>query len=69
MKVTDPAEFKIIAGFTNQGVLVGSERYASPELAKGESISEKSDVWAIGMSALEMATGKGPWHKFGNSDS
>lgn len=35
--------------------------YMAPEVIKNEGISEKSDVWSVGCTVIEMLTGKIPW--------
>jgi len=41
---------------------VGSPRYMSPEVSKGESYNEKSDVYALGLLAYEMLSLKRPFN-------
>lgn len=40
------------------GQFLGTPRYASPELTRGEPITAQSDLFAAGLVALEMVTGK-----------
>lgn len=45
---------------------IGSPYYMAPEILSEELLksikySEKSDIWAIGITYLEMLTGKRPW--------
>lgn len=39
---------------------VGTKRYMSPERIKSEPYSYNSDIWSLGVVAIEMATGKFP---------
>ncbi|KAF8588244.1 kinase-like protein [Ramaria rubella] len=50
------------AGMTTSSDVGGSLRWMSPELFHNEKISEASDVWAYGMTVLEVITGKRPYH-------
>ncbi|XP_030460289.1 mitogen-activated protein kinase kinase kinase 18-like [Syzygium oleosum] len=39
----------------------GTPMYMSPEVARGEEQGHACDVWALGCTAVEMATGGAPW--------
>ncbi|MBP9902407.1 MAG: protein kinase, partial [Verrucomicrobia bacterium] len=49
-----------------QSVLVSSgwmtPQYCSPEQAKGQPLSRKTDIWSWGVSVLEMFNGEVTWH-------
>ncbi len=50
------------AGWTEpQGAVVGTARYASPEQAQGQSLSGKSDVYALALTLVEAVTGSVPF--------
>ncbi len=50
------------AGVTSQsGEMLGTARYASPEQARGEKLTEKSDVYSLGLSLIEAVTGAVPF--------
>lgn len=46
---------------------VGSPHWMSPETACGKPLSTKSDIWSIGILAIEMLTGKPPLSNFPGS--
>jgi serine/threonine protein kinase/Tol biopolymer transport system component len=43
---------------TQQGVILGTAAYMSPEQAKGKSVDRQADIWAFGAALFEMLTGK-----------
>ena len=61
-KILDPAEHRravdlTTASLTEQGVLIGTASYMSPEQARGAAVTRRSDVWAFGAVLFEMLTG------------
>jgi serine/threonine protein kinase len=46
---------------TAAGVRLGDTRYQSPEQLRGETATEQSDVYAFGILAYEVLTGRGPY--------
>ena len=61
-KILDPAEQPAAvdlttASLTEQGVLMGTTSYMSPEQARGAEVTRRSDVWAFGTVLFEMLTG------------
>jgi hypothetical protein len=48
-------------GMTQSGTMLGTMEYMSPEQAKGMELDARSDVYAVGLIAYEMLTGKMPY--------
>ncbi len=46
---------------TEDGVVVGTFAYLSPEACRGDVLDSRSDIWAFGVVLYEMLTGKMPF--------
>ncbi|MEM9465697.1 MAG: PASTA domain-containing protein [Actinomycetota bacterium] len=49
------------AGWTEEGSLVGTARYAAPEQARGERVGPPADVYALALTINETVTGEVPF--------
>jgi eukaryotic-like serine/threonine-protein kinase len=64
VKMIDPMESKSL---TAPGTILGTLSYMSPEQIAGGEIDEHSDIFSLGVMAIEMLTGKQPFT--GNTSS
>jgi serine/threonine protein kinase len=45
----------------DEKIIGGSPAFMAPEVARGEEQGPEADVWALGCTVVEMATGRAPW--------
>jgi serine/threonine-protein kinase len=50
-----------VTGLTQAGVIIGTPEYMSPEQCEDGTIDARTDVYALGVMAFEMATGRLPF--------
>src|ERR1700720_3666491 len=47
---------------TEEGRILGTPAYMSPEQAKGKTVDKRTDIWAFGCVLCELLTGKPAFH-------
>ncbi|KAL1567006.1 mitogen-activated protein kinase kinase kinase 18-like [Salvia divinorum] len=55
------ADFGCARWAGSAGAFSGTPAYMAPEVSRGEDQSFPADVWAVGCTVIEMATGRHPW--------
>ncbi len=61
IKVADFGIARVATGATQSPEFLGSVHYLSPEQARGKYADKRSDIYALGITIYEMATGKLPF--------
>jgi serine/threonine-protein kinase len=51
-----------LAKLTATGIILGTPEFMSPEQIRGKQLDARSDIYAMGIVAFEMFTGKLPFH-------
>ena len=51
-----------LAKLTATGIILGTPEFMSPEQIRGKQLDPRSDIYALGIVAFEMFTGKLPFH-------
>ncbi len=56
-----PAQASAITGLTEQGAIMGTVNYMSPEQLRGDPIDQRTDIFSLGLVLYEMAMGQSPF--------
>jgi serine/threonine protein kinase len=46
---------------TEQGVVIGTPRFLSPEAVSGKAVDHRADLYAVGLVLYSLVCGRGPW--------
>ncbi|XP_068644876.1 mitogen-activated protein kinase kinase kinase 17-like [Aristolochia californica] len=57
---------RVASGGVEDGWLRGTPLWMAPEVVRGEAPEPAADVWSLGCTLIEMATGKVPWSEWGD---
>ncbi|KAI4999942.1 hypothetical protein ZWY2020_004531 [Hordeum vulgare] len=55
------ADFGCARATGSDRAIAGTPAFMAPEVARGEEQGRAADVWALGCTVIEMATGRAPW--------
>ena len=48
-------------GITEEGLIIGTPEYMSPEQVEGKKVDQRSDIYSMGVILYEMVTGRAPF--------
>jgi serine/threonine-protein kinase len=58
-----PTDLLHVSAGSEDGLIVGTPGYMSPEQARGQPVTKQTDVWAFGCVLYELLAGKQAFHK------
>jgi len=64
-----PTESAVTIDATQQGVILGTVGYMSPEQTRGDAVDKRADIWAFGVVLYELLTGRRAFGGPSRSDS
>ncbi|KAJ0962604.1 hypothetical protein J5N97_027726 [Dioscorea zingiberensis] len=59
-KIADLGCAKELGDYSDRRIR-GTPAFMAPEVARGEAQGPEADIWALGCTVIQMATGKAPW--------
>lgn len=68
-KIVDFGCAKRVDPEVDSGAVMGTPAFMAPEVARGEKQGKESDIWAVGCTVIEMATGSPPWTEADSGES
>ena len=57
MKITDFGVSSGISTQTSRGTMAGTQGFVAPEIVFGEKYSVQADIWSLGKTCIQLATG------------
>ncbi|CAD8122453.1 unnamed protein product [Paramecium sonneborni] len=64
-KLADFGSSKKIA-LNSDSTIFGTPNFMAPEVVQQQKYGRKADIWSLGCTMIELATGKPPWHQLTN---
>ncbi|CAN1149483.1 Mitogen-activated protein kinase kinase kinase 18 [Linum perenne] len=65
--LVDEEDAAIIGDFGDSDGFSGTPAFMAPEVARGEEQWFAADIWAVGCTVIEMASGRTPWAEFADN--
>src|SRR5262245_5656166 len=64
-----PTDLSRAPAGSEDGLIVGTPSYMSPEQARGQAVTKQTDIWAFGCVLYELLTGKQAFHEKTSTDT
>ncbi len=62
-RIEQAQDLEITSVLTEKGKVIGTPAYMSPEQLQGKELGVQSDIFSLGVIALQMLTGRHPFHR------